>query len=599
MHPIHCLRALSISLSCALLAAGPVCATTFRVTNALESGSGSLRAAIESGNAVPQGTDVLVQFDPDSFTTPKTVQLTASSLPLTLTRSMEIEGPPLLDGRPAVTISGDVNGDGIAGEGDKPAFVTSGSTPSEQITVRNLAVEHCYSANAFGAALSFKPALAGVLLLEDCVFRGNASLAAGAFVAAGAAHAVTLRRCTFADNRALVTSGGAIYLSSPVLATLERCTFSNNEADSYGGALYSNAGSLVIKDCLFHHNKSGFGGGAIEAHGQLACEGCTFSENQTDAQGGAVYIQVVSPAAMAGIENCTFTRNYSTGWGSAICSFDATFFLRHCTVVENTSALVSDLPAAVALTSNSSASVTNCLVAGNLKAGSTVEAASFYLRSSTLSSASGGNLIGNADSVPGVFINPTDQTGTAAAPLAAGVGPLQNNGGFTPTRAPLKGSLAINAGVASALATDQRGLARPSGSAPDAGAVEFKQLNFNQWVALYFTGPGDGQMNDPDGDGLRNLAEYYLGTDPTTPTPTVTTGDMTGGRLRMTWPVADHVLPNLFTATFETSQNLSSWNPASPEPVEVGREGNTIRYEATFAAGVPKRFARLVVVPAP
>jgi hypothetical protein len=53
------------------------------------------------------------------------------------------------------------------------------------------------------------------------------------------------------------------------------------------------------------------------------------------------------------------------------------------------------------------------------------------------------------------------------------LGPLADNGGPTPTMALLPGSPAIDAGVPIAgVTTDQRGVARPQGTAPDIGAFE-------------------------------------------------------------------------------------------------------------------------------
>jgi hypothetical protein len=55
------------------------------------------------------------------------------------------------------------------------------------------------------------------------------------------------------------------------------------------------------------------------------------------------------------------------------------------------------------------------------------------------------------------------------------LGPLQNNGGPTETHDLLPGSPAIDAGSVSCPppATDQRGVARPQGTACDIGAVEY------------------------------------------------------------------------------------------------------------------------------
>lgn len=59
------------------------------------------------------------------------------------------------------------------------------------------------------------------------------------------------------------------------------------------------------------------------------------------------------------------------------------------------------------------------------------------------------------------------------APL---LGPLQNNGGSTPTMVPLAGSPAVDRipGTAGSdfPSTDQRGISRPQGSMADCGAVE-------------------------------------------------------------------------------------------------------------------------------
>jgi hypothetical protein len=69
---------------------------------------------------------------------------------------------------------------------------------------------------------------------------------------------------------------------------------------------------------------------------------------------------------------------------------------------------------------------------------------------------------------PTVSLDPTDLTNTD--PL---LGTLADNGGPTSTMALLPGSPAIDAGAAVAgVTTDQRGISRPQGAAPDIGAFE-------------------------------------------------------------------------------------------------------------------------------
>ena len=94
----------------------------------------------------------------------------------------------------------------------------------------------------------------------------------------------------------------------------------------------------------------------------------------------------------------------------------------------------------------------------------------------------GFNLIGNNS---GATITPaqfSDQIGTAGSPIDPLLGPLQNNGGPTLTRALLSGSPAMDKGHSSGLATDQRGFPRTfddpmipnatDGDGTDIGAFE-------------------------------------------------------------------------------------------------------------------------------
>jgi len=54
------------------------------------------------------------------------------------------------------------------------------------------------------------------------------------------------------------------------------------------------------------------------------------------------------------------------------------------------------------------------------------------------------------------------------------LGPLQDNGGPTPTHALQTGSPAVDAGFNRCLATDQRGVGRPQGPRCDTGAFELE-----------------------------------------------------------------------------------------------------------------------------
>jgi hypothetical protein len=86
-------------------------------------------------------------------------------------------------------------------------------------------------------------------------------------------------------------------------------------------------------------------------------------------------------------------------------------------------------------------------------------------------STGGDNLIGDGRG-SGLTSNEFgDQVGAADAPIDPRLGPLQDNGGPTPTHALLPGSPAIDTSSACP-ATDQRGVTRPQGAGCDIGAFE-------------------------------------------------------------------------------------------------------------------------------
>ena len=73
---------------------------TFSVTNAADSGAGSLRQAIIGANAMVGPDDI--NFDPVFFNTARTITLTAASGQLSVTDSVNIAGP----GTSILTVSG-------------------------------------------------------------------------------------------------------------------------------------------------------------------------------------------------------------------------------------------------------------------------------------------------------------------------------------------------------------------------------------------------------------------------------------------------------------------------------------------------------------
>ena len=159
--------------------------------------------------------------------------------------------------------------------------------------------------------------------------------------------------------------------------------------------------------------------------------------------------------------NCTVSGNSCTpysgdGGGGILNISNATLHLTDCTIVSNTSGTgpgrgIENDPGGITyvedtiIANNGSNDFTGVLNSGG-----------YNLIKNTNGCVVIGSLIGNRYGVD---------------PLLS---PLQNNGGMTMTHALLPGSPAIDAGPANAAPYfDQRGIARPQGTADDIGAYEY------------------------------------------------------------------------------------------------------------------------------
>ncbi len=97
--------------------------------------------------------------------------------------------------------------------------------------------------------------------------------------------------------------------------------------------------------------------------------------------------------------------------------------------------------------------------------------------------------------------HPTDQE---IANIGSFLGPLQNNGGITSTRALMPNSPAIDAGVdVAGMSTDQRGVLRPQGVAFDVGAYEYEVVSIPD-SGTSGSGNSNGQNNGSKQNGSAN-----------------------------------------------------------------------------------------------
>jgi hypothetical protein len=104
---------------------------------------------------------------------------------------------------------------------------------------------------------------------------------------------------------------------------------------------------------------------------------------------------------------------------------------------------------------------------------------------------------------------------------------------------------------------------------------------YEQWAAEKFAGieaedPATDPAADPDGDGVPNLAEFYLGTDPLDPNSRlrVTADPPVGGVMRLT------IAPVTQAGTFRARV----WNDLTEAPTDVPIEEITAQEEAAGSA---------------
>jgi hypothetical protein len=175
-------------------------------------------------------------------------------------------------------------------------------------------------------------------------------------------------------------------------------------------------------------------------------------------QGGGLYSE-----NKAQFENDTFANNTASGAGNgggAVYNDSSPISFNYDTFVGN----VADQGAALESNGEGGAVGSSILFGNTTSAGA--EAECFTDTSETPFGTAGHNFFGDNTCATNSF----DQVGVN--PMLSSLG---NYGGLTPSFMPLHGSPVIDAGGGSCPATDQRGVARPQGTACDSGSVEVGQ----------------------------------------------------------------------------------------------------------------------------
>ena len=284
-------------------------------------------------------------------------------------------------------------------------------------------------------------------------------------------------------NGNIVSFGGGIANGGTL--TLTNSTISGNIA-SVGGGIW-NSGPLTLTDSAVNNNTCLAGGCGIfgTASGTITLVNTTVDGNVSSNEGGGFWVK-----GTINITSSVVSNNTAPSWGGGIYN-GGTMTLTNSTVSGNSSwnpqqgagggIFVSGASNATLTLNNSTVSNNSAAVDGGgiWNGGSTTLTNTIIANSPSGNDCSGTatSLGNNLDSDNSCNLTePTDLPNTD--PL---LGPLQANGGPTFTHALLPGSPAIDAGNPATPgsggnaceSTDQRGAARPQGSACDIGAYEF------------------------------------------------------------------------------------------------------------------------------
>lgn len=437
------------------------------VTNLNDSGAGSLRAAILSGDAVVDftvgltGTITLASEIPIA----NSVTITGSAAGITVsgdsaTRILNINAP----GTANVVITGLTFEDGLA-NGDGGAILNA----NENLTIRDSRfVDNRATNSGDGGAINTQ----GALLMENCVLTGNSAEGRGGAVFAYTPNLdVTIRNSNFGFNTNTFGRGGAIYLQDAANMLIDGCTFSGNISGSVGGgvALDGEVGTVgIVRNTAFAGNSSGFAGGGLSIDGdgaEFLVQNSTFNGNTTGDLGGAIYEEDCTEGMT--VENSTFVGNTSGGEGGAL-QLNSSATVRNSTITGNTAQ--SGRGGGINFAYNTF-TLESTIVADNTDSVGTNE----DIARSNGATINASNNLFSTDPVGDGTINGTETANLVDTdPL---LGAFQNNGGPTNTRLPAANSPALNAGSnTSGLTTDQRGagFARTFGSGTDIGAVELQ-----------------------------------------------------------------------------------------------------------------------------
>ena len=270
----------------------------------------------------------------------------------------------------------------------------------------------------------------GTMTMTNSSIRGNSATGYGGGLDTTGSGAMTVSNSAVISNSA-TTGGGGLDVGAFGMMTVTNSTVSGNSAGSQGGGLSNDFnGTMTVANSAVSGNSAGSqGGGLFNSAGVIVVTNTTINGNRAVTGAGVFSLGLCCHPSSVALAYTTVSGNMAASQGGGLDTGPGGMIIITGTI----------------LTSNTP---TNC--------------------ADTLPTEGQGHNLDSSASCG--LAQPTDLSTTN--PL---LGPLQNNGGPTPTQALLPGSPAIDHGGSRATgcpATDQRGVSRPQGPACDIGAFE-------------------------------------------------------------------------------------------------------------------------------
>ena len=508
----------------------------------------SLRAAIQESNALPGPDVILLPAGVYRLTIPGKGEDAAATGDLDIVDDIEIEG----SGLPMGNL---IDGHGLDRVFDVVAPV------KVLISGVNIAKGNPGLGEDGGAIWNM-----GQLVVKNARIYLNAALpASGNPAYGGAIYNFDGGDVKLMDTSLLVNfsyaGGGLLNLGS---AELTRATISSNKSTLGGGIWNVRGGTLRMEDSTLHHNVvtgSGSGGG-LHNDGVASLERVTCDENVAHIGAGIVNDAIHADLTLI---NVTIAKNTATndstsgGFGGGLTNTIGVIHATNSTIAGN---IVNPPPPGFlsgghgggiyhhSISTPAVVELKNVIVADHLTGGDCAGSGAGPSLSSL------GHNLASDHSCSFSAISDLN----AANPK---LGLLQDNGGWTRTRAIGSGSPAIDSGdSAGCPSTDQRGVSRPQGAACDRGAYE---------VAQSFIRPVNPVIRRPKATDLR--VEETISPEPVSVGQRIVlTATMTNqGYLAARRAALAHPIPaGLDHVTWTTTQGQCRLDPTAGVLCELG-----------------------------